>query len=728
MKFSELKNKFKNKYAIRVIAGVLMVAMLGTSYGVWQVNAAKPSTESVSEETTEKETSTEETDTEDADAEETKSELKDQLGNLLNSDKETEETGKDETVYMIADADGTVNKTIVSDWLKNKDNADTLEDASDLKDIKNVKGDETFKQDGDKVTWDAQGNDIFYQGTTDKEAPITQKITYYLDGKEIAPKDLAGKSGKVTMRFEFTNNEKTTKTIDGKSADVYVPFSVVTGMVLNDNFTNVEVTNGKVISDGKNNIVVGITMPGLKESLGIDDADLGDDVQFPDYVEVTADVEDFSLDMTVSMASSNLLSEMNVNGDIDLSVLSDTIDEMTDASDQLVDGSSELSDGLKTLQSSLGEFKAGVGTAQSGVKDYTSGASAVADGANTLNSGIAKLAESAPALTSGVSALKTGVQQAGAGATQINGGVAQLVDGIGTLKSTVNGSLAGMDAYTSSADAQAAFTSALTEYTDASVQYFGVLQQFLSDTGSLYAYVSALQLVDEQSKIYMLDDATNATLLAVTTNLGSAVDFNSLSTAYAAQLQNISAVATKLGTTGGAQALAQVQAGLAQFDDTQLATLKAGAASLDAGLNGDNGIVAGVNTLDSSVNGALSQGITDLTNGAKQLADGANTLVANNDKLNAGMTSLKSATDLLINGVDQLEDGSETLADGMAQFDEQAIEKLADAYNGDLKELLDKVDAVLDAGNEYNTFTRTADGVKGNVKFIWETASIKAED
>ena len=723
MKFSELKNKFKNKYAIRVIAGVLMVAMLGTSYGVWQVNAAKPSTESVSEETTEKETSTEETDTEDADAEETKSELKDQLGNLLNSDKETEETGKDETVYMIADADGTVNKTIVSDWLKNKDNADTLEDASDLKDIKNVKGDETFKQDGDKVTWDAQGNDIFYQGTTDKEAPITQKITYYLDGKEIAPKDLAGKSGKVTMRFEFTNNEKTTKTIDGKSADVYVPFSVVTGMVLNDNFTNVEVTNGKVISDGKNNIVVGITMPGLKESLGIDDADLGDDVQFPDYVEVTADVEDFSLDMTVSMASSNLLSEMNVNGDIDLSVLSDTIDEMTDASDQLVDGSSELSDGLKTLQSSLGEFKAGVGTAQSGVKDYTSGASAVADGANTLNSGIAKLAESAPALTSGVSALKTGVQQAGAGATQINGGVAQLVDGIGTLKSTVNGSLAGMDAYTSSADAQAAFVSALNDYTSAAVQYFGALQQFLGDTGSLHAYASALQLVDEQSKIYMLDDATNT---AIATNAG--INFNTLSTAYAAQLQNISAVATKLGTTGGAQALAQVQAGLAQFDDTQLATLKAGAATLDAGLNGDNGIVAGVNTLDSSVNGALSQGITDLTNGAKQLADGANTLVANNDKLNAGMTSLKSATDLLVNGVDQLEDGSETLADGMAQFDEQAIEKLADAYNGDLKELLDKVDAVLDAGNEYNTFTRTADGVKGNVKFIWETASIKAED
>ena len=727
MKFSELKNKFKNKYAIRVVAGMLMVAMLGTSYGVWQVSAAKSTeTEAVSEASTEE-------DTEAADASEAKSELKDQLNNLLSSDETAEDTGKDETVYMIADASGKVTKTIVSDWVKNNDNADTLVDASDLTDIENVKGDETFTQDGDKVTWDAKGNDIFYQGTTTKEAPVTEEITYYLDGKEIAPEDLAGKSGKVTMRFAYTNNEKTTQTINGESCDIYVPFSVVTGMVLDDSFKNVEVTNGKVISDGKNNIVVGITMPGLKESLGVDEEDFDEDVNFPDYVEVTADVENFELEMTLSMASSNLLSEMNVNGDLDLSALSDTINEMSDASTQLVDGSSELADGLDTLQSSLSQFSAGVTTAQSGVKDYTAGASQLAAGASQLNAGIGRLAGSAPTLTSGVSTLLTGVQLAGSGATQINTGVAQVVGGIGQLKSTVNTSITGLsqNAYASQEDASAAFQAALTSYTTASATYFGVLSQIQSGTfGAAGITAANLQAPSQEAaaqKIFVLPEANNATLLAVTTQAGVPYDFNALSQSYASELTNISAVAGKLGNTGAVNALSQVQSGLAAFDDTQLATLQQGAASLDAGLNGETGIIAGVNTLNGAVTGSLATGISELTTGAQSLSDGASTLTANNDKLNAGMTSLKSATDLLVSGVGQLDEGSNTLADGMSQFDEEAIDKIADTYNGDVKNLLDRVDAVLAAGDEYNTFTKTADGVKSNVKFVWETASIKAD-
>lgn len=70
---------------------------------------------------------------------------------------------------------------------------DTLEDASTLKDIENVKGDETFTQSGNKVTWQADGNDIFYQGTSESELPVTQKLTYYLDGKEVTPEELAWK-------------------------------------------------------------------------------------------------------------------------------------------------------------------------------------------------------------------------------------------------------------------------------------------------------------------------------------------------------------------------------------------------------------------------------------------------------------------------------------------------------------------------------------------------------
>lgn len=729
MKFAELKNRFQNKYVIRVIAGVLMVAVLGTGLGAWRVQAAKEtSTETVSEAEDSGDGEDEASaDTENMTEEQEREALKDQLGTLVHAEKNETEIGKDETVYMIADASGNVEKTIVSDWLKNPDGSDTLKDASDLTDITNVKGDETFTQDGESITWKAEGSDIFYQGTATKEAPVSQSITYYLDGQEIAPEDLAGKSGKVTIRFDYTNNARTTETIQGKSCDIYVPFTVMTGMILNDNFSNVEVTNGKVITDGKNTIVAGIAMPGLKESLGVTEDDFDEDVTLPDYVEVTADVEDFELGMTISVASADLLSQMNVNGSLDLSVLSDTIAAMTEASGQLAEGSNELAEGLDTLQTSLNQFSAGVNTAQSGVKDYTDGAAKLAAGANDLNTGIGTLASSAPTLTNGVSNLLTGVQAAGNGAAQIDAGVTQLVDGIGTMKTTVSDSITaisqGATIYQTDAEAQQAFAGALTSYTTASATYLGMLQQFTTPGGSLNAYAGALTPVDATISLYRVDDTTNAGILAAT-----GMDFNALGNTYASELANLTAVVNNIGASGKVGALSQVQNGLAQFDDTQLSALKAGASGLNAGLNGDQGIVAGVTTLNNSVSGDLSNGIHQLTAGAQQLADGAAELTANNEKLNSGMTSLRSATDLLVNGVAQLESGSNDLAEGMAQFDEEAIGKIADAYNGDVKELLERLEAVVAAGEDYGTFTRTADGVKGSVKFVWETASIQTED
>ena len=139
------------------------------------------------------------------------SKLKDALDDSIKFSEK--EIGKEETVYVLADSTGKERKVIVSDHLINDENKDTIEDASTLKDIENVKGDETFKQDGSKLTWQADGNDIYYQGTSTKETPVSQTITYSLDGKEVKPEELAGKSGKVTIRFDYTNNE-TVKTKD----------------------------------------------------------------------------------------------------------------------------------------------------------------------------------------------------------------------------------------------------------------------------------------------------------------------------------------------------------------------------------------------------------------------------------------------------------------------------------------------------------------------------------
>ena len=303
MKLPELKSKFKNRYAIRIIAGVLVVTLVATGSSVYSVNAAKAGS-AATENVEETEVSEAAEDTEDAE-----SSLKDLLDN--GSKVSEKEIGKEETVYVIADNTGKEQKIIVSDHLINNDDKDTLEDASTLKDIENVKGDEKFTQGADgALTWQADGNDIYYQGKTDRDLPIEMKMTYYLDGEEITPEELAGKSGKVTIRADYTNKEKAEN-------GVYVPFAAVTGMMLNKNFTNVEVTNGKVVSDGNNQVVVGFAFPGLSESLDLDSKNL-EDVNIPDYMEVTADVKDFSLDMTMTFVMSDILQELDVDQDIDL--------------------------------------------------------------------------------------------------------------------------------------------------------------------------------------------------------------------------------------------------------------------------------------------------------------------------------------------------------------------------------------------------------------------------
>ena len=123
---------------------------------------------------------------------------------------------KDETVYVLTGADGSVKKIIVSDWLKNELGSASVADKSDLSDIENVKGDESYTINGDNMTvWDAQGNDIYYQGNIQKELPVGLSVRYYLDGKSVSPEELKGKSGKVTIRFDYENRQYETVQING---------------------------------------------------------------------------------------------------------------------------------------------------------------------------------------------------------------------------------------------------------------------------------------------------------------------------------------------------------------------------------------------------------------------------------------------------------------------------------------------------------------------------------
>lgn len=839
MKLPELKEKLKSKYIVRVVAGVLTIALVGIGIGATAVFAEKNSTAVTAE--------ADSTTGSSKDADDIADKLMDSVS-LKDNDAD-----KDESVYLISDANGNVNKTIVVDHLKNKDKKDTLEDASNLSDIENVKGKEKFAQSGDKLTWQAGGKDIYYQGTATEEPPVTQKVTYYLDGKEISPEDLAGKSGKVKIRFDYTNTTSYTETVNGEKQTVSVPFAAITGLVLGDGFENIEVTNGKAEVSNSSSVVLGYALPGLKDSLGIKDGDLDGDVNIPEYMEMTADVENFSMPAAMTFVV-NASDYVSTDG-IDTSDLDDMINDLKDASTQLQDGSKTLAegtdtlaDGLSTLQSKLGTFASGVGTLQSGLKTYTDGVSTLSGGLNTLGnstgalvSGADKLNDGAGQLASGSATLKDGLKTYTDGASQLNTGLNQLNDNTGSLATGVTSlndgaktlsdgiNAANKGAAGVSAGAAQLKTSIDTAKTGADSlaagakqvdEGVGQLTQSLSDmpetiktninksleplnelnVGTLF---KTLGYIDTDK---ITADNVSAAADAAVNNAGDIIDaltnmqnqnpsatYNQILvglsqgkgavSVYSAVNQSVTDSAStvqalKDGSAKVSDGASSLDAGLGQLSDgaselssgasdlakgtTQLATgateLQTGTQSLADKLpeltkgitslvNGSNELVKNNDTLNAgatALNAGASQlsagtqslmnSVPTLTSGIKQLVDGSNTLVANNAQLNSGASQLADGTNQIVSGVDQLTTGSKTLsegahtlADGMVQFNEEGINKILDAYNGDLKPFTDKLQAVIDAGEEYQTYSAIADGQTGSVKFIYKLASIDAK-
>lgn len=290
---------------------------------------------------------------------------------------------KDETVYVHTTADGTVTSEDVTTILKNPDGASELSDSSTLSDIEG-KDDVTYTENGSSIVWNAEGNDVTYTGTATGEAPVSVRISYTLDGSYIDPSQLAGKSGRVTIRYDFENHSIATATVNGASQTIYTPFTCITALMFDGkDFKNVEVENGKVVNDGDDVIVAGYAMPGLKQSLG----SMADDADVPDHFTVTADVTDFELKSSMTIVTAGLMSDIDTES-LGFSNLDDA-SALTDAMGQLIDGSSTLASGLEEMASDSKQLEAGVSGMQEGAQAISNGLYALAgdDGLGKLNSG-----------------------------------------------------------------------------------------------------------------------------------------------------------------------------------------------------------------------------------------------------------------------------------------------------------------------------------------------------
>ena len=644
---------------------------------------------------------------------------------------------KDETVYVLTGADGSVKKIIVSDWLKNELGSASVADKSDLSDIENVKGDESYTINGDNMTvWDAQGNDIYYQGNIQKELPVGLSVRYYLDGKSVSPEELKGKSGKVTIRFDYENRQYETVQINGANQRIYVPFAMLTGMILdNDTFQNVQITNGKLVNDGDRTVVVGLAFPGLQENLNLS----RDDLSIPDSVEITADVTNFSLGMTVTLACNDLFSQL---GDVDLTSLDSTsaLDQLTGAMDQLLSGSSALYEGLSTLLDKSGELVSGVEELAQGAAAIKSGADSVDDGAAQLKAGLADLSSGLNTLSANSEALNSGAKQVfnsllETAATQIR------AKGLNVPDLTIENYAEELNTLIKSLDETTVYETALKQVTDAVEAQRPVITQKVTEavrqqvetkvaaavrqqvteevTAAVQQQVTATvtdtvqqqvaeQVIQAAANMSKADydaavaagiipqqtqDAVNAAIQAqmgseaVQSKIAENVSAQMVSEAVQSKITEnidtqISSEAVQATITENTDAQMQTEAIQATIQQqTELQVQKAISenmasdavqSQLKKASEGAQTLIALKASLDDY--NTFYLGLLTYTGGVDDAAAGANALYAGADQLKDGTAQLRAGAAQLYNGVLQLQDGTPALVSGVTQLKDGAMQ------------------------------------------------------
>ena len=271
------------------------------------------------------------------------------------------EPEKQESVSVKTDATGRPYRVTVENTLNVAGVKGNVRDVSRLSDIRNKNGDEEYTlDDKGNLVWDNHGEDILYEGDADAEdLPVSVSVSYYLNGKKKTPEEMAGVSGRVKIRFDYENKTK---------QDAYVPFLFLSAALLDANvFTNVTVENGSVSRMDRFLIASGFVFPGLRDALKLDQNEKTADIDIPEYLEIEADTEKFSLEFTVTMVMNGMFEELDLSGLDDLEEMLDGMDDLTEATDKLADGMNALSDGA--------------GTFRDGLQDYTDASKELADGA-----------------------------------------------------------------------------------------------------------------------------------------------------------------------------------------------------------------------------------------------------------------------------------------------------------------------------------------------------------
>ena len=618
---------------------------------------------------------------------------------------------KDETVYSKMDSNGKNYKTIVSTHIKNTENADLINDLSDLLNVKNTSGDETYTQDGNKFVWNANKNDIYYQGESSKELPIECNVKYELDGKELSANEIAGKSGKVKITLQYTNKEERTVDINGKKVKMYVPFVVVAGTIIeNENARNIEVSSGKVVDDGSKTVIVGMAMPGLQESLGLSD----DEVEIPSNVEITMDATNFETSSIMSYVTPKVLEEDDLKVFDNLDEIYGKVNTLQTSMNQIQDGANTLKDGTTQLATGANTLKDGVTTAY--------------NGAQTISSEVAKSTQSlkndkSEALDS--KTLESIKKQAAESSKLTDEQKAQ-------IKAQAQTSAVLTDEQKAQIKAQAAQRAKLTEGQKAEITALAKQGAVLTEKQKAQITEKAkdgAQLTEAQKTAIITNAQANysaiteaeKTLLIVTAQNTATQTAVNTALATAENTAKQTAVATALNVAQ--QVATQTAETTAVETAQQIATQTAVTTALTTAQS-----TAETTAMQTSTTVAKQVGNQAKKTFTNQVVSQMNTLGNGLNQLTSGLSELNNGATTLANGTNQVNDGATTLADGIKTFNEEGIKKICNYINGDVKDLTTRVQKLTDLSKDYNNFTMLDGENDGEVKFIMIAEAVKKQE
>lgn len=522
--------------------------------------------------------------------------------------KNTEEKGKEEVIYIMTDANGDVENVNAVNIFAGGD----VTDYGDYSSVKMLTTNDAINQDGDTITFSSDADKVYYQGTMkDAQTPWNIKIQYYMDGTEYTPEEIAGKSGKLKIHFQVTENKQCRE-------EYYENYALQASFTLGtDICSNIQADDATIANVGSDKQLSYTILPGK----GID-------------TTITADVTDFEMDaVTINGIS------LNLNVDVDDEELMDKVTQLMDATEQLNDGATalqsgaqNLSDGSSALVSGSSAINSGVAELDNGIVSLQNGMATMQNGLNALNSQSASLTNGSSEMKTALQTVQTNLQTMSVDTTQL----AALTEASGAIKTGIS------DLATAAATLEA------------SVNITAYKQAMLANGVD----VDALMQADPNVAIAV--SGMDAYLGNVHTGVaGLKTGLDTLQTQYA---EFDTAIQSLAGT------MSDMLTKMSALSDG-INTIVANYETLDSGIgaytDGVAQLVAGYNQLTGGVQslangsksllaatGSLTQGTSDLYDGVSELCDGTTTLADGTNEMyneTAGMdTKIQEQIDELL--------------------------------------------------------------------------------